>query len=41
MEIKVCETKQQIQELAGLATEIWHEYFVEIISKDQIDYMVE
>lgn len=41
MEIKVCETKQQIQELAGLATEIWHEYFVEIISKEQIDYMVE
>ena len=41
MEIKVCETEEQVQTLAELASEIWHEYFVSIISKEQIDYMVE
>ncbi|MBS7008524.1 GNAT family N-acetyltransferase [Anaerostipes sp.] len=41
MEIKVCKTDEQIQALAELASEIWHEYFVSIISKEQIDYMVE
>ena len=41
MKIKVCETEEQVQTLAKLASEIWHEYFVSIISKEQIDYMVE
>lgn len=41
MEIKVCETEEQVRILAELASEIWHEYFVSIISKEQIDYMVE
>lgn len=41
MEIKVCETEEQVRSLAELASEIWHEYFVSIISKEQIDYMVE
>ncbi len=26
--------------LADLASEIWHEYWVEILSKEQIDYMI-
>lgn len=41
MEIKVCETEEQVRTLAELASEIWHEYFVSIISTEQIDYMVE
>ncbi len=32
---------QNIDVLAGLASEIWHEYWVEILSPAQIDYMVE
>lgn len=32
---------KNIHELAALAHNIWHEYWVEILSKDQIDYMVE
>lgn len=35
------ETDEEIKALAGLASEIWHEYFVSIISNEQIDYMVE
>ena len=30
-----------IRALATLASEIWHEYFVSIITEEQIDYMVE
>ncbi|MEE0830972.1 MAG: GNAT family N-acetyltransferase [Longicatena sp.] len=41
MEIKVCESEAQLQELSALASEIWHEYFPCIISEAQIDYMVE
>lgn len=41
MEIKVCQNEMQLQELAKLASEIWHEYFTCIISEGQIDYMVE
>ena len=41
MEIKVCESETQLQELTSLANEIWHEYFPCIISEAQIDYMVE
>ena len=32
---------EQIKEMTDLADEIWHEYFVTILSPDQIDYMVE
>lgn len=35
------ETKQEIASLAELASDIWHEYFVGMISNEQIDYMVE
>ncbi len=41
MEIRICKTEQEIEELAGLANEIWHEYFVHLLSPEQIDYMVE
>lgn len=41
MEIKVCKTEEQLQELATLANTIWHEYFVSIITLEQIEYMVE
>ena len=41
MEIKICKSEAQLQELATLANEIWHEYFTCIISEAQIDYMVE
>lgn len=41
MEIRVCQNETQLQELATLANEIWHEYFTCIISEAQIDYMVE
>lgn len=33
-------TKEQISRLAALADEIWHEWFPEIISVRQIDYML-
>jgi N-acetylglutamate synthase-like GNAT family acetyltransferase len=35
------ESEAQIKEVAALATAIWHEHFVSIISLEQIDYMVE
>lgn len=41
MELRVCSSDEDIRALAALATEIWHEYFVSIITKEQIDYMVE
>lgn len=41
MKICICNTERQLEELATLANEIWHEYFVEILSPQQIDYMVE
>ena len=41
MELRVCSSDEDIRALAALATEIWHEYFTAIISKEQIDYMVE
>lgn len=34
-------TDEEVRDLANLASEIWHEYFVSIISNEQIDYMVE
>lgn len=35
------ETKEQIRFLASLADKVWHEFFPDIISVEQIDYMVE
>ena len=34
-------TAQEVAEVAGLATEIWYEYYVPIIGRAQVDYMVE
>lgn len=34
------QTEEEIGELAQLASAIWHEYFVAILSDEQIDYMV-
>lgn len=41
MEIRDCKNDANIRSLAELANEIWHEYFVNLISLEQIDYMVE
>ena len=35
------QTTEEIQDLANLADEIWHEYFPCILTAAQIDYMVE
>jgi len=35
------ETEEEVSLLAQLASGIWHEYFVSIISNEQIEYMVE
>lgn len=32
---------ENLKELAGIASEIWHEYWINILSPAQIDYMVE
>jgi GNAT superfamily N-acetyltransferase len=34
-------TEAQINEVAALANRIWHEYFVSVITMEQIDYMVD
>ncbi|AZN41501.1 GNAT family N-acetyltransferase [Paenibacillus albus] len=34
------ETEEQIMELAQLAAEIWREYYVSIITMEQIDFMI-
>lgn len=39
--IRSVKTEEQIQQLAEMASQIWNEYFTEIISKEQITYMVE
>ncbi|MFD3257132.1 GNAT family N-acetyltransferase [Paenibacillus lentus] len=41
LSIAKIDTEKDIAILAHLASEIWHEYFVAIISNEQIDYMVE
>lgn len=41
MQIRRCESDEQIQDLAKLAKIIWNEYFINIITKEQIDYMVD
>ncbi len=33
-------TPQQIDAVAGLAHEIWYEYYVPLIGRAQVDYMV-
>ncbi|CAH0117684.1 MULTISPECIES: hypothetical protein [unclassified Paenibacillus] len=33
-------TEEDVELLARLASEIWNEYFISIISKEQIDYML-
>jgi GNAT superfamily N-acetyltransferase len=33
-------TSQQIETVAGLAHEIWYEYYVALIGRPQVDYMV-
>ncbi len=39
--IRSVKTEEQIRQLAELASQIWNEYFIEILSKEQIDYMIE
>lgn len=39
--IQKVEQEKELQEVAELATNIWHEYFPSILSKEQIDYMVD
>jgi len=34
-------SKEQISAVAAIATEIWHEHFISILTLGQIDYMVE
>lgn len=36
-----CNEVKDIKKLANLASAIWHEYWVEILSNEQIDYMVD
>lgn len=39
--IRTCDSEQDIQTLAETAKIIWNEYFINIITQEQIDYMVE
>lgn len=39
--IRSVKTEEQIQQLSELANQIWNEYFVEILSDEQITYMIE
>lgn len=41
IKIKQVENTEDLEEVANLAYEIWNESFKEIISKNQIDYMVD
>lgn len=41
MEIRKCKTDEDVHALATLASQIWNEYFINIITQEQIDYMVE
>lgn len=34
-------TAQQIEQVATLASDIWHEYYITLISRDQIAYMID
>lgn len=37
---RINNTKSQITELCNLAYHIWHEYWVDLLSPEQIDYMI-
>lgn len=41
IDLRIAETEEDIQNIAVLANEIWHEYFPFILSEEQINYMVE
>ncbi len=41
LEFLPVETPSQIDELADMANRIWHEYWPDIIGKDQTDYMID
>ncbi|CAM3482912.1 GNAT family N-acetyltransferase [Marinicrinis lubricantis] len=41
LKISLVNTAEEIAELARLAAEIWREYYVSIITMEQIDYMIE
>lgn len=41
LEIIAAETEEDIQNIAYLADEIWHEYFPFILSEEQINYMID
>ena len=41
IEFAPVKTTEQIQELAELASEIWHEYFPCLLTEEQITYMVD
>ncbi len=39
--IKLCTTEDELQALVAVAKKIWNEYYLGILSKEQIEYMVE
>ncbi|MFC4598443.1 GNAT family N-acetyltransferase [Cohnella hongkongensis] len=41
LSFRQAETREEIEAAARLASEIWREYFVSIISTEQIDYMLD
>ncbi len=41
MLVRIAENDEDIRKIADLADVIWHEFFVSILSPEQIDYMVE
>ncbi|MGN1115600.1 MAG: GNAT family N-acetyltransferase [Candidatus Ornithomonoglobus sp.] len=41
MLVRIAESDEDIRKIAELAAVIWHEFFVSILSAEQIDYMVE
>lgn len=41
IKLTAAETAEQLQQLAELAEQIWNEYFITVISQEQIDYMLE
>lgn len=40
-QIKICRSLKDVEQVALLADEIWHEYFPALLSDEQIDYMLE
>lgn len=41
MDIQICKGEEKLHALAELANEIWHEYFISLITYEQIEYMVD